>query len=221
MPKQVDAFTLSLAMWVIGSNEDGSIPPGAIEKFWKNWRHLRSLLWRPNSEFEMTKRFYDDDGILRSPTAMVEYYSGLDPTMTGQARAGFVVDFRLADPFFYEPQQSKALVAGHQTVRNDGDAPTQHVIIRAQGSRGAFTVYNHTTNIGVSFNDSIGSGQTVNLDVKAYTAKNQNGLNMISSVTHSGAAAWMELAAGDNDIELIPTGGGTGTVTLIHQNAWL
>lgn len=221
LPKVPDAYTLTLGMWVIGANPDGTIPTSPISKFWENWRALQGLLWRSNQEFELQKRFRDNSGVIRSPIAMAEYFGGMEPTMNGQARASFAVDLRLADPFFYEAQQSKVLAAGHQTVSNSGTAPTRNVVIRAVGSRGAFTVYNHTTQMGVSYNDAIGAGQTVNLDVRAFTAKRQDDLSMISSVTHTGGAIWMEMAPGDNDIELIATGGGTGAVTFLHQNAWL
>jgi hypothetical protein len=220
MPKVADARVLTLGMWVNGAEPDGSVPSDPRALFNRNYRNLRRLLWRPRGEFTLRKRFRDENNIFRTADAQAEYASGLNPSMNGPARATFVVDLRLADPFFYEQVNPVNLVAGRQNIVNAGDAPSQRINVRANAVRGKFTIFNHTTGAGFTFNDTVGAGY-VDFNVKAYTAKNNSGINMVGSVTHSGASAWLELDPGVNDIELIATGGGSGAVTLTYWNAWL
>jgi len=221
MPKSVDGFTLTLGMWVIGANPDGTIPTDPRTLFQKNYRTLRKLLWRPWDEFTLRKRFRDENNVLRTADAKAQYVSGLTPSMDGAARATFVVDLRLADPYFYEPVNPVTLAVGRQNVVNAGDAPTHRINIRANSARGAFQIFNHTTGAGFTYNDTIGSGY-IDFNVRAHTAKTGGGTNMIGSVTHAGSPFWLELRPGVNDIELIQIGSGTaGAISMTYSNAWL
>jgi len=116
-----DQRIITLGMWVIGANEDGSIPTDEKSRrtFDRNWRMLRRLLWTPRRQFTLTKRFWlldadlvaggvdtsamtkDGDWTLFEASAKGTYAGGLTPTMNGAARAVFTVDILLSDPFFY------------------------------------------------------------------------------------------------------------------------
>ncbi len=121
VPRVPDARTITLGMWVIGANEDGTIPQdeNLRRTFDRNWRKLRQLLWTPRKQFTLTKRFWlldadlvaagvdtsamtkEGDWTLYTASAKGTYASGLTPTMNGPARAVFTVDILLSDPYFY------------------------------------------------------------------------------------------------------------------------
>lgn len=121
-PKVPDAKTITLGMWVQGSNADGTIPQNenARRTFDRNWRMLRNLLWRPGQQFTLGKRFWVPTEELEAANAPAGYAiategewsliyaqtkasfgTGLTPSMQGGAHAAFTVDLVLNDPFFY------------------------------------------------------------------------------------------------------------------------
>ncbi len=126
VPKVVDSQTITLGMWVIGANADGTIPLDEPSRrtFDHNWRMLRRLLWRPRRQFTLTKRFWvldadlvaagvDTEALpkvgawtLYSASAQGSYAGGLNPSMNGTASAVFTVDIKLQDPFFYSEEIS-------------------------------------------------------------------------------------------------------------------
>lgn len=121
------ARTISFGMWVVGANKDGSIPQGGSSRklFEENWRKLRSLLWNPNRQIELTKRFKDwTTGQMVEATAKAEFAGGLAPTMNGTQRAVFTVQLRLADPFFYGKEKTVSINAMVEEARNYAKNPT-------------------------------------------------------------------------------------------------
>lgn len=109
LDKVPDARTISFGMWVIGANEDGTLPVegSSRELFEKNWRMLKKLMWTPNRQVNLTKRFRDwNTGEIVEATAKAQFAGGLQPTMNGTQRAQFTVQFKLADPFFYGEEKN-------------------------------------------------------------------------------------------------------------------
>ena len=120
-PRIPDSRTVTLAMWIIGANTDGSIPEDRDLKFKfkRNWRELTKLLWKPKKELVLSKKIWIPETELvaaNAPFVMYPEYQGyrqltveakatfaggLEPSMTGNARATFVVDLLLSDPYFY------------------------------------------------------------------------------------------------------------------------
>lgn len=120
-PRIPDSRTITLAMWVIGAEKDGSIPENRDLqfKFKQNWRELTKLLWKPKKELTLSKKIWIPEVELvaaNAPFVMYPEYQGyrqltveakatfaggLEPTMTGNARATFMVDLLLSDPYFY------------------------------------------------------------------------------------------------------------------------
>lgn len=119
-----DSRIITLGMWVIGANEDGTIPTdeNLRRTYDRNWRKLRKLLWTPRRQFTLTKRFWlldtdlvaggidtsllqkDGAWTLYEASAKGTYVGGLEPTMGGPARAQFTVDILLSDPYFYSSE---------------------------------------------------------------------------------------------------------------------
>jgi hypothetical protein len=223
--KMVDQNTITLGMWVIGAQPDGSAPVSgyAKQQFNKNFRMLRRMLFTPNREFTLTKRFYDEDGVLRTASAKAQYGGGLNPTMQGQARAVFTVDLVLADPYFYGTQLSQNLVTGTQNVNVLGDDNTRNIIFTLQGSRNRPKIRNNTLGIEFEYAADLSAGAQAVVDIRGYssstTPSGGSAFKSSGSILHSGAAAWFALAPGVNSITVSSTSG-TGVITMQYQEAW-
>jgi len=120
-PRIPDSRTITLAMWVLGCNTDGSLPEDRDLqfKFKRNWRELTQLLWKPKRELTLSKKIWVPETELvqaNAPFVMYPEYQGyrqltvhakatfvggLEPEMTGNSRATFMVDLLLSDPYFY------------------------------------------------------------------------------------------------------------------------
>lgn len=170
VPRVPDARTITLGMWVIGANEDGTIPQDETLRrtFERNWRKLRQLLWTPRRQFTLTKRFWvlteelEDGGVdttllpkdglwsLYTATAKGTYAGGLTPTMNGAARAVFTVDILLSDPYFY----GDFVAVEFSTQTGEGyPGPTQAIDVLGD---------DRTTAIEVEFAGPLTSGQMNN-----------------------------------------------------------
>jgi hypothetical protein len=224
VPKQVAARSMTLDMWVIGVNEDGSIPSGSnARKFDDNFRKLRQLLWTPGREFTLTKRFYVD-GVLKIASARAQFGGGISPSMTGRSRGGFSVNLNLADPYFYGPEINTNLETGTQTVTVEGDDITRAVKLHVSGPRNNVRVYNSTLDVYVEYHADLSSGDYVDIDVKNFLAVTDLAaippFNSVGKIRHEGDAFWLLLTPGVNTIVVSSTSG-IGGVILTHQEVWL
>lgn len=223
--KVVDERTITLGMWVVGALEDGTPPTdqSARRQFDENWRKLVQLLWTPDREFVLTKRFWVD-GVLHTASAYGEYSGGLSPTMNGATRAVFTVDITLADPFFLGPVINESLTTGTQTVSVKGDARTKFITLHVDGPRNNVKVRNQTLGIDVEYHADLSSGDDLDIDVNAYTSitdpASTDPFNSIGSIRHTGDVSWLVLAPGDNSI-VVSSSSGIGGIIMSYQEAWL
>lgn len=224
VPKVADSRVIPLAMWVRGYNDDGSVSANAVRKFEENWRALRNLLWTPDRQVLLQKRFYVN-GLLRSATAKAQFSGGLEPTMIGRAGAKFVVDLTLADPYFYDDElKTFNLVNGNNTLAVLGDVPTENLKLTINGSRNNTIVRAPNRNIQVQYTGNLATGDTAVIDVPIRSAQTTpSGVPTYDSngrVIHSGAAHWLDLAPNSDVINLSSTSG-AGLVVLQGRGAWI
>lgn len=226
IPKTVDSRTLTLGMWVLGAEKDGSKPVSLSRrrKFETNWRELRRLLWTPNRQMEVQKTFYDDvSANLVSASALGQFAGGLSPEMTGSQRAVFTVDILLADPYFYSLYSEDYTFGTTQVLPQKGDATTLKTIIRFYGPCSNPRLTNGTTGVWVQWAGTLANDtQYVELDVENFTAQRNTlpatpSVNVIGNVTHFGQYYWMPLGPAPQILSL--TGG--GTVNVKYRPAWL
>lgn len=200
MPKVPESRILTLGMWVIGAEEDGSMPTeeSARLKFDQNWRKLRKLLWTPRRQFTLTKRFWvleeelteggmNVDDLPRSgnyrlltATARGTYAGGLIPSMTGPARAIFTVDIKLADPYFYSEAieipfsiaTSGVNPGPNQTVEILGDDRTTAVMVEFIGPLTNPRITNQTPDpeVSVTYASTITGGERAEVWVNEFSA---------------------------------------------------
>lgn len=224
LPKVPDSRTIQLAMWVIGANPDGSIDRARRDIFDDNVRSLQALFWTPGRQISLRKRFRIG-GAMRSATALAEYESGLEPEMIGRYGAKFVVNLRLADPYFYDDvPQTNTLVNGNQDVTALGNTLTQNINITILGARRIPRVRNTTQDIQFTYNDELLVGESIEVDVKDYRAIVYPSAGAAyragGTMIHAGAPHWFELKPGVNQINVSSTTG-TGTIVMVHRGAWL
>jgi hypothetical protein len=226
-PKVVGSRTITMSMWVIGANDDGSAPATGSRRalFEKNFKALRKLLWTPERQIRLTKRFrlFGSSTVI-SATALAQFAGGINPVMGGTASARFTVDLNLADPYFYGSQKTVNLAAS-QVLNILGDANTRDIELVIAGSRQNVIVRNNTLDLEVRYNSSLLTGATATLKVKDYTAltspgSGQPAFKSVGFVRHSGNPSWLLLRPGDNNITATSQSG-TGAVTMRYREAWL
>jgi hypothetical protein len=209
-------------MWVLGCNTDGSPPVGASTraKFNENKEALVRLFFSPDAQLSLTKRWMTSTG-LKQATALVELVSDMDNAMLGKDGAQFVVDLRLADPYFYGASQNSGnlAVATPVIVTNPGMAKVVAMTVRFTGALTNPRLTNATPNpdVWVQYTGSIPTGTDwVQLDTDQFTALDDTATNVIGSITHAGSREWMSLAPGNNTLTLTASAG-TGTALVTFQ----
>lgn len=223
-----DSRTLTLAMWVRGTDTNGNVTGDRQKKFTENWRALQQLFWKPDgAQISLTKRWDDGTGV-KSATALAEFAGGLEPSMIGPNAAKFTVDLLLADPFFYGAQVTSTLAVGvGQVVNNAGDVPVggYGMSLKFNGALTNPQVTNSSIspNIWAKWTGSISGGDSITLDVAEFTAlKQSDSTNQIGGVTYNPGphGEWFYLAKGNNTLTLTASAG-TGTCTFKHRPAYL
>ncbi len=210
-PKTVDSRIISLAMWVAGIDpETGNPDPDDQTLRWNdNWNSLRRLVWTPNRQVVLTRRWRLTNPITLEPEIVVastlaQISNTMTPQMTGRTRADFIVDFKLTDPFFYgsEITSSNIAVAGSQVVNNIGDdaASYNHVYVDFVGplTKPRLTNTTATPDVWVELSGEITG--TVTLDVNNFTISPSSVL--LNRASHSGARSWFGLLRGNNSVSL-------------------
>lgn len=224
VPKQLDARTIQLQMWVQGSDADGKrTARGARQQWSMNWHDLRNRLFVYRRQMVLTKRWRDSNGILQSATALGEFVGGLEPTMNGGARSSFTVDIRLADPLWYGPTQNFSLTAGAPTnVAIVGDVPSSRITLAIAGTATNPRLTDSTTppNRFLLLTDVVTGAQTVTVDVDGFSAV-KAGQALSHKITHDSAGYWFEMQPGTRTL-LYSRDSGTGAaMTVQYQPAYL
>lgn len=222
---------MPLAMWIKGSDENGGVPEGrtARMQFDDNWRALQNLLWTPGRQFNLTKRFYVD-GVLRVATAKAEFASGMEPTMIGRNGAKFVVNLKLADPYFYDDDVTSILLvpgATHQNFEVPGQARTFNIEIEVDGPSNALEFINWTTESVVKLTKTVSSTEKITIDVRnwfAWLQPDGGGTYDVAGFVEKTDTnpMWWSLDAGVNDLQTLETPAvAGGNITLRVRGAWL
>jgi hypothetical protein len=169
------------------------------------------------------------DGTTRTAKAEAIAWTPGDLTMIHAIYAG-VVDFHLADPYFYgaEVDNTQAFTATPtaMTVTNSGTAegpgPQGQLILDYVGTgtivNPRFT--NSTTGAWVEVDVTVAAGKHLIVDCVAITALN-DGVNVIGNVTHSGQLQLMSLVPGANTIAVTAVPTPSGSLTVKHKDIYL
>lgn len=229
MRKVPDSRIISLDMWVLGADPDGTIRDTA--KFDYNWHQLVQLLYRPDVEFPLTKRFRaGTDDTLTTATALAQFQQGLNPSMTGRKRAEFSVDLFLADPFFYSAAQTIDFgpLPGTNLSRTftvAGDYSTRAIDFHVEGPVTSPMWTNSTSSPSTwcRYNTVVNDGDSLDIDVTQFKATaTVAGVQKKSAgyMQHSGSHFWMELEPGTATVAF-SAASGTGISSMTYQPVWL
>jgi hypothetical protein len=210
---------MTLGLWLLG--QDG---PGSTSAAWQvNYagaeRKLRQLL-RPDggAEFEITRTWTDDLGTHTATGRGIS--EGVERARAGRFSGRVTVDIFMADPYFYGAPVAVPLAVGAATaVLNAGDDATSAVVLDFAGPLSNPTVTNSTLtpDVWVKAGTDLAAGDGLTVDVSATSVlRDSDGANLIGSVTHSGARAWLPLGRGSNPVTL-SADGGAGSAVLTFQ----
>jgi hypothetical protein len=220
--KMPGSRVLSLAMWVKDSDEAGTEPTLAADHrvvFNENWDTLVRLFFSRTRQLVLTRRQEFDAGYLVS-TAHAELASDMSVAMIGRMAGTFVVDLKLADPYFYADPTTTPIAAGAGPVaiNNPGHDGVVKMNVRFNGPLDNPVLVNTATDpdVSVSYVGSIALGDYVDLDTGFFQANDQDAANVIAAVEHDGSRRWMELVRGLNSLELTADSG-AGSVDLTFQ----
>lgn len=203
--KMFNPRVISLPMWVKGVDSlTGTVPAGktARDVLHENIDYLSSI-FTTRTQVALRRTFPDGE-IARE--AQAEVVNEVEFQRQNPLFARFVVDFKLADPFFYGlTQKSETTTIDSNpeawTHTNPGTAPAIKMEIKFYGPLDKPKLTNTTNGIWVQYNGTIGAGEVVTIDTAAFTV-DKDGDNMISALKHQGSPLWFILERGDNDLKV-------------------
>jgi hypothetical protein len=204
-----DSRTITLGMWVVGANPDGTVPENGSSReiFERNFAQLRALLWTPRRQINLTKRFRRfGDPKVYTATAKAQFVSGLNPVMNGRTRANFTVDLLLSDPYFYGPEETLDIDPQKPVEEFTvlGDDRTMAINTEITGLTKRLRITNETEEeLWFEYDRALTTGQKAVIRNAEFSATHDiNGSPSPSSgsVTHSGDIFWMYLNPGRNKL---------------------
>lgn len=214
-PKLPDAKRLALALHITDMDAAGGLTePTVFEQAQANLEALRTLFATAG---EGALVHVLPDGSSRTAQAEVVRFQSVD-ALHGRSAFMAVVDFELADPYFYSADvvDSARSIAASPTdfsFTNPGEARTHRVLFDFTGPIANPRVTNQATGIYVECLVTVGAGLRLLVDCELFTATN-DGVNAIASIRHSGDFRWMVLEPGAQTLRVTATSpGGTLTTT--------
>lgn len=121
IPKVPDERIISLGMWVVGADVYGDASADQRATFRTNWEALKALFGQPGRQMVVTRRYRLLDGI-HTRSALVEIAGPMELSARGHTAGAFVVDLKMADPFWYGPVQ-QAIADRSTSTRGGFDFP--------------------------------------------------------------------------------------------------
>jgi hypothetical protein len=219
---------VSLGFWVQGTDSNGAVTGmGEKAQYAANMRAIKSLVWKDfGAQINLTKRWLHTDGsTIKSATALAEFAGMTDPVMVGPYASRFVLDFLLADPYFYAAEVTQAVPyqpTPWTSFTAEGDVITNRVTLEMNGplTNPTLTLSDPTPDIFVTLGVTVAGADKVTLDCDMYTAiRTSDSANLIGSVTHSGSRNWMYVRPGTNTM-LLTGSSGSGNCSVKYRPAY-
>ena len=221
--KMFEPRVVSLPMAVRGIDKTtGLIPAGKTEKeqLFENIDYLSGVFTTRTQA--ALRRTWPDGATIREAQAEVVSELSIPPTVPLMTK--FVVDFYLADPFFYGLAQTNLLTTVDSnpetwTHTNPGTAPAIKMEIKIYGPMDSPKLENLSNGVWIQYNGSIGSGDTVTIDTAAFTML-KGSTNMISALRHQGSPLWFILERGSNSLKVTCDSAPSGSVRIQYYPAY-
>lgn len=216
-PKLPDTKRLALALHVTNMNASGGLTAASqLRQAQANLEELRKLFSIPGRGALVHVL---PDGSSRTAQAEAVRFQSVDPEY-GRHAFGAIVDFELADPYFYGTNTvvgptSIAASPTDQAFTNPGEQRTNRIILDFVGPISNPRVTQTTTGIYVECLVTVASAKHLLIDCGLFTATN-DGVNAIGSIRHSGDFRWMIVEPGAQTLRVTSTApGGTLTTTAV------
>jgi hypothetical protein len=201
--KCLESRTLTLVMWVTGADPATGVKPVGVtseEQLRVNIDYLLKLL---GARGRRTLRRVMPDGSYRN--AVAEPLNPVPFVSTGTT-AKFVVDFELADPYFYATgltTHTRVVDDSPEdfTATNPGTAAAKKLIITLDGPLSSPKLLNQTNGLWVQYNGVLAGGQSLVIDTGEWMAT-IGGVSYLAGITHEGDPIWMILEPGDNSMRV-------------------
>lgn len=207
LPKVEDSRRIALGLWTTSSDAAGGLTsPTAREQARANLDDLKELLGRRHVRGSLVRHM--PDGSTRSALAeCVAIDNVVDPY--DRELFGLVADFLLADPYLYgvDVIETSAIAASPTDVvlTSPGNRRGHRLLIDFTGPISNPRVANLSIDPAgdhyVELLVAVGAGLHAIVDVAAFTAEN-DGVNAIGSVRHSGALPFLEVDPGANTLRV-------------------
>lgn len=190
--KTFDSRSIMLNMWVAGPT---------MQDLDDNINTLSRLFGR-RGRFPLCKIMRN--GEVRE--ALAEVYTGVSFPKRRPGFAKFVVEFELADPFFYTESQTQKFSGATFTITNPGTAETDKVTIKLNGPLQKPRLTNTNNGIWFEYQGDIPDGESVLLGVEDFSCY-KGDKNHIAFIKHGGDMKWLYLETGENNMTFNNTSG--------------
>lgn len=222
VPKVSDSRTITFAMWVVGEAipaSEGVTARSARQVFEDNWRSLRALLWQPNRQVSLTKRWKPGATVV-SASALAQFAGGLEPDSSGPHSAKFTVDMHLADPYFYGSNVNlTGMTVGSHAVSIEGSAASPRYTVKFVGplTNPSLSVLQGATVLStVSYAGTIATGTSLEVSFPDFTVAGAGG-SPLNVTANQRWWAVLDPAA----TAFVVGGSGGGAVNVSYTPAWI
>lgn len=236
-PKQHDAVTRSLMMWISWKTTDGAQAATRElrqAQYQANEDYLKGLLIAdPSVQHTITRRVFAPDGSLVTRTFLGEVINSVQFAYMENSywpSSQMQIDFLCADPYWYGEEE--AFVIGPPNTptfqdsldyTSDGQREVTAMTIRFAGplDHPLLSNFSFTPDVSVRINRMIATNEFVDLDTDIFTAFDQSGVSAISDVTRFNSREWFRLLGGVNHLVLASDTAQDGIVTITQKPVYL
>lgn len=235
--KRHSSVTRSLVMWLSWKDQNGveaSTRAGRKAQYLANEDYIKKMfLANPSIQHTVTRRVLNSDGSLSIRSFVGEAINAVQFQYAENdyyPSCGFVIDWLCADPYWYGLVDS--FVVGPPAAPTNQSKIT-HVLA---GTREATKMtlkfvgplvnpqlsnLSYLPDITLLYAGTLTTGQTVTLDTLLFSAVNQLGTSVLSSVTRYNSREWFRMLAGENILRLSTDSAGSGEVDITVQPVYL
>lgn len=223
--KLEDERRIALGLWVTSLDADGDLTaPTNREQARSNLDALKAVLGVRHAAQSLQRTM--PDGSVRTALAECVAIDQIEDPASGEVYA-LVADFLLADPFMYGPDVV--------VVQAIGGSPTDFDLVSPGNRRGSSLLIDFTGPISnprlanltidpggdhyVELLVAVASGDHAIIDVARFLAEN-DGVNAIGSIRHSGSLPFLEIDPGTNSLRVTSSSPG-GSVELTYSPPYI
>lgn len=214
--KLPDRRRFALALYVAPMDASGAlVEPTQAEQAQANLDALRTVFARPGQRALV---HHLPDTTTRTAQAEAVRFQSVTP-IAGRRGWMAVVDFQLADPYFYgsdvvDAARSIAASPTDFALVHPGSVRTNDVLLNFVGPISNPRLTNLTNGLYVECLVTVAGATSLIIDCAKFIATN-DGLNAIGSIRHSGDFRWLIIEPGSNSLRVTATSpGGTLTTTV-------